>query len=64
MVKSFLYDRSGRMVNVSRHMPAQIVQETLPSFVLEKRKAIEASREEVQENVRSRSARLRVAGAE
>ncbi len=61
IVKAFMYERSGYHANVSRHMPQQIEREVTPTFSLKKRKAIEASDEEVSENVRSRSARLRVA---
>lgn len=61
IVKAFVYERSGRQSNVSRHMPAQAAQENQPTFTLKKRKAIEACAEEIKENVRSRSAKLRVA---
>ena len=42
-------------------MPVSIEPQSAASFTLKKRKAIEASAEEVQENTRSRSAKLRVA---
>lgn len=61
IVKAFLYERSGREINASRHMPENINETKLPSFVLKKRKAIEANEKEIKENARSRSAKLRVA---
>ncbi len=61
IVKAFLFERSGRQVNVSRHMPSKTTQEKPPSFILKRRKSIEASVEEVKDNLRSRSAKLRVA---
>lgn len=61
IVKSFLFERSGRQVNASRHMPAMVESKNLPSFILKKRKAIEASDVEIKENARSRSAKLRLA---
>ena len=61
IVKSFMYERSGYVANNSRHMPAAPQSEVTPSFTLKKRKAIEAGAEEIAENVRSRSAKMRVA---
>ncbi len=61
IVKAFMYERSGYRANASRHMPEPVEQEDVTTFTLKKRKAIEASAEEVQENARSRSAKLRVA---
>lgn len=61
IVKAFMSERSGYHVNASRHMPEVISDKALPTFILKKRKAIEASSEEMQENARSRSAKLRVA---
>ena len=61
IVKAFMYERAGYVANNSRHMPASIEQYSPASFMLKKRKAIEASLEEIQENARSRSAKLRVA---
>ncbi len=60
IVKSFLYEKSGYIQNASRHMPPSVEVKNDSSFVLKKRKAIEASSEETQENPRSRSAKLRV----
>ena len=61
IVKAFMYERAGYVANNSRHMPVSIEPQSAASFTLKKRKAIEASAEEVQENTRSRSAKLRVA---
>ncbi len=61
IVKAFMYERSGRMANVSKYLPEDTTQKTQPTFILKKRKAIEASQEEIEENIRSRSAKLRVA---
>ena len=61
IVKAFMSERSGYKVNASRHMPELISNDELPTFLLKKRKAIEAGAEEGQENARSRSAKLRVA---
>lgn len=61
IVKAFLFERSGRQVNVSRHMPEQAQNEALPTFVIKKRKAVEANQAEIKENARSRSAKLRLA---
>ena len=61
IVKKFMYERSGYVANNSRHAPPSLNTNQAPSFALKKRKAIEASQEEVAENVRSRSAKMRVA---
>ncbi len=61
IVKNFLDKKSGRQVNQSRHLPAAQHDDTPPFFRLIKRKAIEASDEEVSVNARSRSAKLRMA---
>ncbi len=60
IAKAFLNERSGRMPNPSKYLP-NIIEEISPSFTLIKRKAILPSDEEVQENARSRSAKMRVA---
>ena len=59
MVKRFLQARSGNIANANRYAPeaAQIT----PAFKIEKRKAIGPDAEELDENPRSRSAKLRVA---
>lgn len=61
IVKTFFYERSGRSSNNSRHLPQSMEENQLPSFVLKKRKAIDPSDSEIQQNPRSRSAKLRVA---
>ncbi len=59
MVKRFLQARSGNVANANRYAPetAQVV----PAFRIEKRKAIGPDAQELAENPRSRSAKLRVA---
>ncbi|ARU00321.1 16S rRNA (cytosine(1402)-N(4))-methyltransferase RsmH [Yoonia vestfoldensis] len=59
MVKRFLQARSGNIANANRYAPetAQIT----PAFRIEKRKAIGPDDQELAENPRSRSAKLRVA---
>ena len=59
MVKRFLTARAGKTGNVNRYAPA--VEEDAPQFTLLSRKAIAADDEELAENPRSRSAKLRVA---
>lgn len=61
IVKSFMYERSGYSANASRHLPPSTASVQASSFTLPKRKAIEPSEAETQENPRSRSAKLRVA---
>ncbi|MBN8520965.1 MAG: 16S rRNA (cytosine(1402)-N(4))-methyltransferase RsmH [Alphaproteobacteria bacterium] len=60
IVKSFLYERSGKVPASSRHVPSAHIS-TLPSFTLPFRKPIEASALEIDRNPRSRSAKLRAA---
>ncbi|NQZ14750.1 MAG: 16S rRNA (cytosine(1402)-N(4))-methyltransferase RsmH [Alphaproteobacteria bacterium] len=60
IVKSFLNQHSGRVPNVSKYMPS-IIEEVSPSFTLIKRKAFVPSDAEIQENPRSRSAKMRAA---
>lgn len=60
IVKSFMYDKAGMHSNPSRYMPSQEVK-TTKLYTLPKRKAYKPSEEEVAGNVRSRSARMRVA---
>ncbi|MEQ6248435.1 16S rRNA (cytosine(1402)-N(4))-methyltransferase RsmH [Sulfitobacter sp. HNIBRBA3233] len=59
MVKRFLTDRAGAGGNANRFAP-QIETEP-PQFTIEKRKAIGPDAAELEENPRSRSAKLRVA---
>lgn len=59
MVKRFLQARSGNMANANRYAP-ETTQAT-PAWRIEKRKAIGPDDQELSENPRSRSAKLRVA---
>lgn len=61
IVKSFLYERSGRTTNNSRYLPPSVEAAHASTFSLLKRKALEASEAEIQQNPRSRSAKMRVA---
>jgi len=61
IVKSFLYERAGYVANTSRHMPPSQEVSVTTSFTLPKRKPIDASANEIGENARSRSAKLRAA---
>lgn len=58
IVKSFLYERSGKTPNASKYLPA-IAKGDDPSFVLSPKKPIDPSDDEIKQNARSRSARLR-----
>ncbi len=61
-VKNFLRDKSGSVDKGSRHLPVQCYEKDPAIFELPMRnKAIKPSKEEVEENPRSRSARLRYA---
>ena len=59
MVKRFLQARGGGMANANRYAPA--TQEIAAAFTVTKRKAIGPDDQELSENPRSRSAKLRVA---
>jgi 16S rRNA (cytosine1402-N4)-methyltransferase len=59
MVKRFLQARSGNTANANRYAPE--VEKITPAFRIEKRKAIGPDDDELTENPRSRSAKLRVA---
>ena len=59
MVKRFFQARSGGQANANRYAP-EVAQDT-PAFRVEKRKAIGPDADELAENPRSRSAKLRVA---
>ena len=59
MVKRFLQARSGGMANANRYVPETI--QDIAAFKVKKRKAIIATADELAENPRSRSAKLRVA---
>lgn len=60
MVKQFLRERSGLLGGGSRHMPGLKLARPA-TFTLPVRKAVEPQPEEIAENPRSRSSRLRVA---
>jgi 16S rRNA (cytosine1402-N4)-methyltransferase len=59
MVKRFLQARSGNNANANRYAPE--TEQITPAFRVEKRKAIGPDDQELAENPRSRSAKLRVA---
>ena len=59
IVKQFLTARSQHAAQPSRHMPVQ--KKYMPTFALPHRKAILARAEERGNNIRSRSAKLRIA---
>ncbi len=59
IVKTFLYERSGRVPSASRHLPQVPTGTSSPLFHLEQRKALAPSDAEVSANPRSRSAKLR-----
>ena len=61
IVKHFFLDRSGQRSKGSRHMPYSPEQETKATYSLPSKKAIFPSDDEIAENSRSRSARLRYA---
>lgn len=61
IVKEFLYSRSGRLGRGSRHLPDPNNSQPAPSFKLIKPRTIKPEPEEIADNPRSRSARLRVA---
>ena len=58
IVKSFLYERSGKTPAPSRYLPGQ-EDAAAPSFMLAPKKPLEPDADEVAANARSRSARLR-----
>lgn len=60
IVKSFLYERAGKTPNASKYLPLAAVPAD-PSFILSPKKPLDPSESEIQQNARSRSARLRAA---
>jgi len=60
IIKQFLSQRSGRDSSVSRHLPLPAVTH-LPSFDLSKSWSLTPHDQEIRENSRARSARLRAA---
>jgi len=61
LVKTFLRERSGETPHASRHVPQTESDIPAPSFSLAVRRATRPSRDEVANNPRARSARLRTA---
>ena len=61
IVKNFFRKRAGEVEGGSRYMPAVEAQSVPASFDLPKRSVTKPSKTEVEENARSRSAKLRVA---
>lgn len=61
IVKNFFKERSGDVSSPSRHLPVANIEARVPTFVLQSRKKIEATDEEIRRNPRSRSAKLRAA---
>lgn len=61
IVKSFLRRRAGETQGQSRYMPEVVDTGPAASFILPNRSASTASKSELSENVRSRSAKLRSA---
>ena len=61
IVKRFLDVKTGRVVNNSRHVPQAQLEPVEKTFMVKKRKAMEADKDELSENPRSRSAKLRLA---
>ena len=59
MVKRFLQMRAGTTGNANRYAPE--AEQEMPAFTLKSRKAIGPDAQELEENPRSRSAKLRVA---
>jgi 16S rRNA (cytosine1402-N4)-methyltransferase len=58
IVKRFLQSRSGKQAKSSRYLPVE-TSGPAPTFELPERHGIEPSEEEVAQNPRARSARLR-----
>lgn len=62
IVKKFMRERSGRSAGASRHLPqAEETDAPPPTFSVSSLKPVSPSDEEVENNPRARSARLRVA---
>jgi 16S rRNA (cytosine1402-N4)-methyltransferase len=60
IVKQFLTERSGRGSRGSRYLPESVGDRPDPTFTLPTKKAVFPSDNEIAENPRSRSARMRV----
>ena len=61
LVKIYLRERSGGTPHASRHVPRTDSNSPAPSFTLAVRRATHPSKDEVADNPRARSARLRTA---
>lgn len=61
IVKSFFRRRAGEIVGQSRHLPPEVKTDDLPSFTLPRRSVVKPSKSELEDNARSRSAKLRYA---
>ncbi len=61
VVKEFFKIRSGDVARPSRHMPSQVDQMPDPTFEILFKGAKKASEQEIEQNIRSRSAKLRAA---
>lgn len=61
IVKNFMFEASGNVPSPSRHNPVAMIAPPKPQFKLDKKKARTASEEEIAQNPRARSAKLRVA---
>jgi 16S rRNA (cytosine1402-N4)-methyltransferase len=61
MVKRFLQERSGRVAQMSRHLPPRGVNGPAASFDIASRRAIAPTKAEMTRNPRARSAKLRSA---
>nr|WP_070961246.1 16S rRNA (cytosine(1402)-N(4))-methyltransferase RsmH [Hyphomonas sp. Mor2] len=60
LVKQFMRERSGAQGGGSRYMP-EVAKGPAPSFTLARKKAVEPGEQEIADNPRARSSRLRVA---
>ena len=61
IVKNFLKEKSGALAGTSRHLPQQLETPTQSTFHLINKKVIKPTIQEVNNNRRARSARLRAA---
>ncbi len=61
IVKSFLKKQAGLEISYSRYLPENIAEKTVKNFHIITKSAISPSEEEVANNIRARSAKMRVA---
>ena len=61
IVKNFLKEKSGALAGTSRHLPQQLEAPTQSTFDLINKRVIKPTIQEVNNNRRARSARLRAA---